>query len=176
MIELITKLYLAFFKIGAFSFGGGYAMIPFIEAEIVKKNDWITLNEFMDIIGISQMTPGPVAINSATFVGFRVAGIIGSIFATLGVVTMSFILVSVASKAMDKLKDNIYLKSALLGIRPILIALIISAFLSLAKEAYIDLKSIIIGLAIGLMLLSKKINPILIICIAAVLGLVVYLV
>ena len=78
-MKLLVKLYLAFLKIGTFSFGGGYAMLPFIQKEIVEKNNWISSTEFTDIIGISQMTPGPVAINSATFVGYKISGVIGSI-------------------------------------------------------------------------------------------------
>lgn len=175
MFEIIFKLFLAFWKIGTFSFGGGYAMLPFIQEEIVSKNSWISINEFMDIIGISQMTPGPVAINSATFVGYKVSGILGSVSATFGVILTSFILVTIASKMLHKFKESNIVQSALLGMRPILIALIIDAFLRLAKEAYIDIKSIIITLIIGVLLLSKKVHPILVIVIAGILGLVLYL-
>lgn len=174
-MELLIKLYLAFLKIGTFSFGGGYAMLPFIQKEIVEKNNWISMSEFTDIIGISQMTPGPVAINSATFVGYKISGVIGSIIATLGVITTSFILVTVINKLLDKFKESKGIKAALLGMRPVLIALIIYAFIDLAKEAYIDIKSIIITLIIGAILLSKKVHPILVIVIAAVLGLLFYL-
>ena len=169
-MELLIRLYLAFLKIGSFSFGGGYAMLPFIQKEIVEKNNWISMSEFTDIIGISQMTPGPVAINSATFVGYKVSGVLGSVIATLGVITTSFILVTVINKLLDKFKESKVIKAALLGMRPILIALIIYAFFDLAKEAYIDIKSIIITLIIGVILLSKKVHPILVIVIAAVLG------
>lgn len=169
-MSIIIKLYLTFLKIGAFSFGGGYAMLPFMEKEIIDNNNWLAINEFMDIIGISQMTPGPVSINSATFVGYKLSGVLGSLSATLGVITISFILVTIASKAMDKFKESNVLKSALLGMRPVLIALIIQAFISLAKEAYVDIKSVIITLIIGVCLLSKKIHPILTIIIAAILG------
>lgn len=174
-MELLIRLYLAFLKIGTFSFGGGYAMLPFIQKEIVEKNNWISMSEFTDIIGISQMTPGPVAINSATFVGYKVGGVFGSIVATLGVITTSFILVTVINKLLDKFKESKVIKATLLGMRPILIALIIYAFFDLAKEAYIDIKSIIITLIIGVILLSKKVHPILVIVIAAVLGMVFYL-
>lgn len=174
-MELLIKLYLAFLKIGTFSFGGGYAMLPFIQKEIVEKNNWISMSEFTDIIGISQMTPGPVAINSATFVGYKINGVIGSIIATLGVITTSFILVTVINKLLDKFKESKVIKAALLGMRPVLIALIIYAFIDLAKEAYIDIKSIIITLIIGIILLSKKVHPILVIVISAVLGLLFYL-
>lgn len=176
-MELLIKLFLAFLKIGAFSFGGGYAMLPFIQREIVEKNNWININEFLDIIGISQMTPGPIAINSATFVGYKLSGVIGSIIATLGVITTSFILVSIINKMLERFKESEAIKAALLGMRPVLIALIIKAFLDLAKESYVDLKSIIITSIIGVVLLNRKIkiHPILVIIMAAVIGLIFYI-
>ncbi|MBC5630920.1 chromate transporter [Clostridium sp. NSJ-6] len=174
-MEILIRLYLAFLKIGTFSFGGGYAMLPFMQKEIVENNAWISMSEFSDIIGISQMTPGPVAINSATFVGYKVGGIIGSAIATIGVVTTSFILVSIISKILNKFKESIVIRSMLAGMRPILIALIIYAFIDLAKESYVDFKSIIITIIIGIILLSKKVHPILVIVIAAILGLIFYL-
>mgnify|MGYP003200161621 FL=1 len=166
------KLLFTFFKIGLFSFGGGYAMIPFMQREIIEKHQWLSSSEFVDIIGISQMTPGPVSVNSATFVGYKVGGVVGSIFATLGITVISFILVSIASKAIDKFKESKYLKAALLGMRPVLIALIINAFISLAKDAYVDVKSIIITLIVGGCLFSKKIHPIVIIVLAGLLGII----
>ena len=150
-------------------------MLPFIQREIVENNNWININEFMDIIGISQMTPGPVAINSATFVGYKLSGVLGSIMATIGVVITSFVLVSIISKTLDKFKESTVVKGALMGMRPVLIALIIKAFLDLAKKSYLDLKSIIITSIIGVVLLSKKVHPILVIVISAILGLIFYL-
>ncbi|CAM2077578.1 MAG: chromate transporter [uncultured Clostridium sp.] len=173
-MELLIRLFIAFLKIGTFSFGGGYAMLPFIQKEIVESNTWISMSEFTDIIGISQMTPGPVAINSATFVGYKVGGVIGSIIATLGVITTSFILITIINKLLSKFKESKVVKTALLGMRPVLIALIIYAFIDLAKESYVDLKSIIITLIIGVILLSKKVHPILVIVIAAILGVFFY--
>lgn len=173
-MELLIRLFIAFLKIGTFSFGGGYTMLPFIQKEIVESNTWISMSEFTDIIGISQMTPGPVAINSATFVGYKVGGVIGSIIATLGVITTSFILITIINKLLSKFKESKVVKTALLGMRPVLIALIIYAFIDLAKESYVDLKSIIITLIIGVILLSKKVHPILVIVIAAILGVFFY--
>lgn len=173
-MELLVRLFIAFLKIGTFSFGGGYAMLPLIQKEIVESNTWISMSEFTDIIGISQMTPGPVAINSATFVGYKVGGIIGSIIATLGVITTSFILITIINKLLSKFKESKVVKAALLGMRPVLIALIIYAFIDLAKESYVDLKSIIITLIIGVILLSKKVHPILVIVMAAILGVFFY--
>ncbi|NFE84301.1 chromate transporter [Clostridium botulinum] len=169
---ILLKLFIAFLKIGAFSFGGGYAMITFIQKEIITNNSWLTVSEFMDIIGISQMTPGPVSINSATFVGFKVSGILGSLAATIGIITTSFILVTICSKTLEKFKDSNLVKSALLGMRPVLIALILQAFFDLAKESYIDIKSIIVTLIIGGLLLSHKVHPIICVLISAVLGIV----
>lgn len=174
-MEILIKLYFVFLKIGTFSFGGGYAMLPFMQREIVENNYWISMSQFSDIIGISQMTPGPVAINSATFVGYKVGGVGGSLVATLGVITTSFILVTIINKILDKFKESITVKAMLAGMRPILIALIIYAFIDLAKESYVDLKSIIITIIIGIILVSKKVHPILVIVIAAILGLIFYL-
>lgn len=174
-MKLLIKLYLAFLKIGTFSFGGGYAMLPFIQKEIVEKNNWISSTEFTDIIGISQMTPGPVAINSATFVGYKINGVLGSIVATLGVITTSFILVIIINRVLDKFKESKTVQAALLGMRPALIALIIYAFWDLAIDAYKDWKSIVITLIIAGVLWSKKVHPILVIVIAAILGLVFYI-
>lgn len=173
-MKLLVKLYLAFLKIGTFSFGGGYAMLPFIQKEIVEKNNWISSTEFTDIIGISQMTPGPVAINSATFVGCKISGVIGSIVATLGVITTSFILVVIINRILDKFKEFKMVQAALLGMKPALIALIIYAFWDLAIDAYKDWKSIFITVIIAVVLWSKKVHPILVIVIAAILGLVFY--
>ena len=174
-MDILIKLFLAFLKIGTFSFGGGYAMIPFIQKEIVEKNTWISLSDFIDIIGISQMTPGPVAINSATFVGYKVNGVIGSIFATIGVVTTSFILVIIANRTLEKFKESKVIKAALTGMRPVLIALILKATIDLAKESYLDLKSVVIATIIGVVLFKKNINPILAIVASGLLGLMFYL-
>ncbi len=171
---ILLKLYLAFLKIGTFGFGGGYAMLPLIQKEIVDKNAWLSQTDFIDIIGISQMTPGPIAINSATFVGYKTGGFLGSILATLGVVTTSFILISFANYFFNKFKDSRVLANALKGMRPALIGLIISVFITLSFESYRDLNSLLIAAIIGFLLYKTKIHPILIIIIAAILGILFY--
>lgn len=173
-VKTLVLLFWSFLKIGAFSFGGGYAMLPLIEREIVNNRAWINIQEFSDIIGISQMTPGPIAINSATFVGYKIAGVWGSVSATLGVVTVSFILVFIASHYLIKFKESKIMKSALLGMRPALIGLIVSAFLSLSKGVYHDMKSIIIAIIILALLLWDKIHPIIVIIISAILGIIFF--
>lgn len=173
-MKILILLFLTFLKIGAFSFGGGYAMLPVIEREVVQSHGWLTSSEFIDIIGISQMTPGPIAINSATFVGYKIGGVLGSICATLGVVSFSFLLVSIATHYIIKFKDSKLLKAALSGMKPALIGLIISAFFSLAKESYLDIKSVIIAIIIALLSFKTKIHPILIIVISGALGFAFY--
>lgn len=173
-MSTLIKIYLSFLKIGAFSFGGGYAMLPVIQREIVVNHKWITPKQFIDIIGISQMTPGPIAINSATFVGFSVSGILGSVAATLGVISFSFFLVSIANHYILKFKESYIMKSALSGMRPAMIGLIISVFFSLGRESYKDFKSIVIGIIILGLLLSNKLHPILVIVISGILGIIFY--
>lgn len=174
-MKVLIKLFISFLRIGGFSFGGGYAMIPFIQREVVEQNNWISIKQFLDIIGISQMTPGPIAINTATFVGYTVYGVLGGITATIGVVIVSFILVLLLSEVMQKLKESEIITGALKGMRPVLVALIIKAFIDLGKESYVDLESIIITLIIGIILLSKKVHPILVIIISGILGLILYI-
>lgn len=173
-MKILIKLFLSFFKIGIFGYGGGYAMLPLIEREVVTSNGWLTSSEFLDIIGISQMTPGPISINTATFVGYRIGGFLGSVFATVGVVTYSFILVSIATHYILKFKNSKTLKNALFGMRPALMGLIISAFISLAGKSYLDFKSVIIGGVILLISLKSKLHPILVIVLSGVLGTVFY--
>lgn len=180
----INKLYLlfaTFFKIGAFSFGGGYAMLPLIEREIVTNNHWLTATEFLDIIGISNATPGPIAINSATFVGYKFAGVAGSLVASASVVLFSFGLVLVASHFVKRFKDSKILKGLLLGLRPALISLILSAVVSSGSKVYysrqsnaFNIKGILIGLITLLLLLKTKLHPILIIVLSGIMGIIFF--
>lgn len=170
---VLLKLYLAFLKIGTFGFGGGYAMLPLIQKEVVESNHWLSISEFMDIIGISQMTPGPIAINSATFVGYRAGGFLGSLVATLGVVTTSFILITIANYFFNKFKNSSILTNALKGMRPALIGLIVSVFLTLSFESYRDFGSILIGVIILLLSYKTKLHPIVIIVISGILGILI---
>ncbi|MGL5150355.1 MAG: chromate transporter [Clostridium sp.] len=170
-MEMLFLLFVTFFKIGSFSFGGGYAMLPFMEREVVINNNMIDMAGFMDIIGISQMTPGPVSINSATFIGYKMSGVFGSIAATSGVVITSFTLCIIVSKMINKFKDSAIIKGSLTVMRPVLVALVVQAFLNLAVESYLNYKSIIIGVIIAIALFYKKVNPILLIGVSAMLGL-----
>ena len=115
-IKELWKLYTAFFKIGILTFGGGYAMLPMIEREVVTKNKWATMEEVMDYFAISQCTPGVIAVNSATFIGYKNKGVLGGIVATLGVITPSIIIISIIASVLQTFYDNKYVKSAFQGI------------------------------------------------------------
>ena len=110
---IYIQLFYTFFKIGLLGFGGGYEMLSLIQFEIVEHYHWLTVSQFTDIVAISQATPGPIGINSATFVGFSVAGIFGAIVATIAVVTPSFILMYLLIYIFNRYRDNIYTKSIL---------------------------------------------------------------
>ncbi len=173
-MSILLELFITFFKIGAFSFGGGYAMLPLIQEEVIHNHSWISSTEFIDIIAISEMTPGPIAINSATFLGYRVAGVLGSTVATLGVVLPSFIVMSAIFHFMTRFKNSKYVEWAFSGIRPIVLGLIASAAFSVAGTTFIDVKSVIIAVLLFYLVTFKKTNPILAIVLAAGLGILLY--
>lgn len=170
MLKVIINIFLTFLKIGAFTFGGGYAMLPFIQREIIDIHKWLTTGEFIDIIAISEMTPGPIAVNSSTFVGYKIAGFWGALAGTVGVVLVSVLLSTIVAKYFFKFKDSPTLKSIFNGIRPAVIVLIASAVVSVGKVALIDIKSILLCLAIFALLIKFKLNPILGIVISGTLG------
>ncbi len=176
MIKLYITLFTTFVKIGLFSFGGGYAMIPLIQQEVVDKNAWISLEQFTDIIAISQITPGPIAINVATFIGYTTTGnILGATLATLGVVLPSLIIMIVLVKFLSKTQDNIYVIRAFKGLRLIVIGLILGAAFSLMKpEILIDYKSYILLVVAMVALIKYKIGPIPIVITSFILGIFLY--
>lgn len=113
----LIKLFIAFLKIGAFTFGGGYAMIPLIRAEVVDKRNWIDDKEMLDMIAIAESTPGPIAVNMATFVGNKVSGVLGSAIATLGVILPSFVIILIISYFYEAFRSNKWVSYAFLGIK-----------------------------------------------------------
>lgn len=130
------KLFFSFLQIGAFSFGGGYAAIPLIQGQVVDSHGWMTMAEFTDLVTISEMTPGPIAINAATFVGIRVAGIPGALAATLGCVLPACILVILIARLYLKYRDMSLLQGVLQTLRPAVVAMIASAGVSILLSAF----------------------------------------
>ncbi|HPE95233.1 MAG TPA: chromate transporter [Bacillota bacterium] len=129
-----AQLFVSFLKIGAFTFGGGYAMIPLIQKETVETKKWISDNDILDIIAVAESTPGPIAINSATFVGYKVAGFWGAVCATCGVVLPSFVIISLISLVLRQFESIRAVQYAFFGIRAGVLALIIRALVSMYKQ------------------------------------------
>lgn len=183
---IYIKIFWSFFQIGLFSFGGGYAAMPLIQNQVVDVNSWLTMQEFADVITISQMTPGPIAINAATFVGIRTAGVFGAIVATIGCVLPSCIIVLILSFLYYKYRGFSTVEGILSGLKPAVIAMIGSAGLSLlilafgqGKEITANIKNIdfisVAIFSIAFIILRRwKVNPIYIMLGAGVIGLCVY--
>lgn len=181
---IFFELFITFFIIGMFTIGGGYAMLSLIQNEVVSVHGWIDDVTFTDIVAISQMTPGPIGINSATYLGYEVlAGtgaseimcILGSFTATFAVVLPSFIIVLSICKVYDRFKDHYMFKGVMIGLRPATLGLIGTAALSLATpENFIDWKSFAICIAAFTALFLKKIGPFAAIGLGALAGLILY--
>ena len=187
---IYLQLFIEFFLIGLFTFGGGYAMIPLVR-ETVTSNGWLTEAQFYDFIGVCESTPGPIAVNMATFIGSDQAGILGSVCATLGVILPSFIIILIIAIISGKFLKNKYVQRALKGIKAVVLGLIISTglvfiiktfgFISLTEFKFDLISTIILGLLFLIyygysIIKKKKINAILLIGISAILGIIVNLI
>lgn len=179
MMVVLFRLFVSYLKIGFFGFGGGYAMLSLIHSEVVVRNQWLTNGEFSDIVAISQMTPGPIAINSATYIGYEVAGVLGSVVATVSVCLPALTIMMLITRFFLRLRDNRYVKGVVMGMRPVVEGMIASAALLLIFPHAEDGRSFIDGwswvIFVGVMVASvKKVNPILLIVLSAVAGVVIY--
>ena len=166
------QLFVTFLKIGAFTFGGGYAMIPIIQKEIVEKKKWITDDDILEIIAIAESTPGPIAINSATFVGYRVAGFWGAFFATTGVVLPSFVIILIISFVLREFQSIKAVQYAFNGIRAGVLALLIKALVGMYKKAPKNLVSYIVIASSFIITAFFDINVLFVIIGCAVFGLI----
>jgi len=171
---ILWTLFTSFFKIGAFSFGGGYAMLPLIQREIIDRHGYLTLQEFSDIIAIAEMTPGPVAVNSATFVGYKVAGVTGSAVSTFGVVLPSFIVILLAAMFFVRFQKHPAVQNIFRGVRPVVIALIAAAAVGIGKISLLDLPSVVIAAAALAAMLRTKLHPVAIILAAGIMGTILF--
>jgi len=170
----LLQLFVSFLKVGAFAFGGGYAMIPLISEEVVTYRGWLEMEEFIDVIAISQGTPGPIAINSATFVGFKVAGVIGSITATLGVVLPSFVIMMVLGRLFLRYKEVPVVKHMLSGIRPVVVALILAAAFSVLPNSITGIIPAIVAAVVIIAIVVFDVDPILLLVLSGVMGFFAY--
>ncbi len=180
---IYLQLFLTFLKIGAFTFGGGYAMLPLMQQEVLL-NDWMSEEELLNFIAVAESTPGPVAINMATYIGMETAGLLGAILATLGVVLPSFVVIMLVARFYAKYCKSFIVKNCLTGLRPVVIGLIASAIIKLGAGVFFPMGIENISLAafdysffcsVGIFALIvflafKKVSPILLILISASLG------
>lgn len=179
MMMQLLQLFISYLKIGFFGFGGGYAMLSLIHSEVVVRNGWLTNGEFSDIVAISQMTPGPIAINSATYIGYEVAGVWGSVVATVAVCLPALTIMMLITRFFLRLHNNSYVQGVVKGMRPIVVGMIASAALLLIfphsseGRSFIDLWSWVIFI-LTLIASVVKVNPILLIVLSGVAGVVIY--
>ncbi|MDO4287566.1 MAG: chromate transporter [Eubacterium sp.] len=166
----IWTLFITFFKIGAFTFGGGYAMIPLVQAEIVDKKGWITEEEFINIIAIAEATPGVIAVNTATFVGYKIQKTAGSLFATLGVVLPSFIIIGIISLFFEQFIALKWVNYAFQGIRAGVVILILGAVVRMGKKIPRNAFALVLVLAAFLIASFSGINVVFIILAGALAG------
>ena len=162
----------SFFKIGLFTFGGGYAMISVISAELVERRKWITQEDMTDMLIISEMTPGAIAVNSATFVGYRVAGVLGGILGTLGVVLPSLIIITVLSFFVHYLEEVAWLAAAFKGIQAVVVVLIVNAMVKFFKQLDKNWQSYLIAAAALIVTLLTDFNVIFLILAGGIYGIV----
>lgn len=167
-------LLMVFIKLGFFSFGGGYVIIPLIQAEIIEDRGWLELEEFLDIMAIAEMTPGPLAINFATFVGYKIDGVSGSFLATIGVITPSVILILLIAFIFNKYLNKEKVKLLFNGIRPAVLGLILSAATFIGFRAIENIEGIFIAGIVCLIMVYRKWHPLILILISAVGGVIVF--
>lgn len=170
------QLICVYLKIGIFGFGGGYAMLSLIQFEVVDHYHWLTLQQFTDVVAISQMTPGPIGINSATYIGYTVTGNVwGSILATVAVCLPSFLLVLLISYFFAKFRSNKYVNAAMSGLIPMSVSLMgAAALLLMNEENFLDYKSVLIFIAAFALTWKCNVHPILMIVLAGAAGLILY--
>lgn len=172
-MKQLFQLFITFAKIGSMTFGGGYAMLPFLQREIVEKNKWATEEEIMDYFAIGQCTPGVIAVNTATFIGYKLAGVLGGIFATLGVIFPSLVIISIIAAFIRNFADIEAVQHAMNGIQICVCALILDATIKLAKKSFADAYCIIIFAITIAVSLFTGISAVFIVIGAGLLGIII---
>lgn len=172
MLKLLSQLFLQFFHVGVFSFGGGYATLPFLY-DIADKFHWYSAKQLTDMLAISSITPGPVGVNVATFAGFNTAGILGSLVATTAIILPSYIIVTIVFKVIDKFRTNRNIKGAIRGLKPAGCALLSAVGIKLLFTSNLHLLGTLILLGFLILSIKKKQDPLFYLGISAILGLII---
>ena len=170
MFRELLEMFLLFFRIGAVTFGGGYAMLPILQRELVENRGWTTEKELADYFAIGQCTPGIIAVNTATFIGRKRAGNIGGIVTTLGVVAPSLIIISIIAALINNFASLVWVQNALAGIRVCVCVFILNAVIKLIKSAVVDKATLVMYIVLFLVAVFFDFSPVLSVIIAGVLG------
>lgn len=168
----ILSLFLTFMKIGVFTFGGGYAMIPLIQREISEKKKWISNDDILEVVAIAESTPGPIAVNSATFVGYKVAGFFGAFAATVGLVIPSFVIIIAIAALLNEFQNYKVVRYAFYGIRTGVLALIIKALISMYKQYKKNAVAYFVMALAFVLVAVLDVNVLIVIIICALIGLI----
>jgi len=169
----LWNLFITFARIGSLTFGGGYAMLPMIQEEVVKKHSWATDEEVIDYYAIGQSTPGIIAINTATFIGYKIKGVFGGIFATLGMVFPSIVIITIIATFFKQFQDIKIVQHAFGGIRVAVVALILNAIINMWKKSITDYIGIIIFSISFLVIAFLKLSPVVVVITSFVVGLII---
>ena len=171
-MKLLLQMFLTFAKVGVMTFGGGYAMLPILQREVVENKGWATEEELMDYFAIGQCTPGVIAVNTATFIGQKLKGTFGAIFATLGVVFPSLVIISLLAGVIEAFSHLVWVQNAFGGIRVCVCVLIANAVVKLYKKAVVDIPTFIIFLLVAVGSIFLPGSPVIFVLIAAVAGII----
>lgn len=170
------NLFVVFFRIGCFTFGGGYAMLPMLQKEVVNKNHWATEEELMDYYAIGQCTPGVISINTASFIGYKQKGILGAACTTFGVIAPSLLIITIIAAFLQNFSDNRYVGYAFSGIRVCVCILILDATITLSKKSVIDTTTTIVFVCILALSLFTRISTVLLVILAGIAGILLGLI
>ncbi len=173
MVKKLLSLFLTFAKIGSITFGGGLTMLPLLTREIVEKRKWATEEQLLDYYAVGQCTPGIIAVNTATFIGYYQAGVLGGIFATIGMVTPSIIIIVAVAALLQQFMEYQIVASALMGIRAVVCALLSHTVITLARKSLVDVVTVVLFILGLILCFVFDITPIIIVIIGGVLGVVI---
>lgn len=172
-MKTLISLFLIFARIGGFTFGGGYAMLPMMQKELVEKKKWVTNDEILNYFAIGQCTPGVIAVNTATFVGYKTKGFAGAVIATLGVITPSIIIVGCIAAFISNFHQLEIVQHAFGGIRAAVVALILSAVIKVSKKSIVDIFTVTVFIAVALLSIFTDLSPVIFVIAAAVCGIII---
>ena len=173
-MNILLDLFLTFARIGGLTFGGGYAMLPILQREVAENKKWATEEELMDYYAIGQCTPGVIAVNVATFIGYKMAGFIGGVIATLGVVTPSVVIITLIAAFLSNFADLPIVIQAFNGVRVCVCVLILNAIIKLSKKSVVDKLTFAIFIAVSLLSIVTSLSPIIYIIISGLIGALIY--